>query len=482
MTGPAGRGTLVRVDPVRYIANEGSVTVIDLERGKTAAEILTGLHASALLVTPNRRYVCVANANDDSVSVISTAGDKVVETIPVRLQAQDLFGASPNALAMDASGKTLYICNGTQNAVAVVAFHPSHSKLLGLVPTGWYPGAIVCDPKRQMLYVANIKGTLPDSNYNPKRRGYNSHQHLGTVSLVPIPNKAELKEQTSVVLGNYRRAVEENVFLPARPGVPPRPVPERIGEPSVFKHVIYLIKENRTYDQVMGDVNEGNGDPRLCVFGTHVTPNQHEMVREFVLMDNMYCCGILSADGHEWADSAFATDYMEKSFADFPRSYPDLQDPDDFDAVAYSPAGFIWDNALAHGKTLRNYGEGTVAVKAWKDPNNKTPIKFLDSYRDYVNHTGLIKYGSVPGLESLTPYTMTNDMVGWEMSIPDVYRASEFISELNQFVAKGEMPDLIIMDLPNDHTSGTDPAPPDAGGAGGGQRPCVRSDCRGSQP
>ncbi len=472
LKGWAGRGTVVRVDE-RGVADEGSVSVINLKSGKKVAEIMTGLHSSALLVTPDRRYLCVANANSDTVSVISTASDKVVQTIPVRWQAQDLFGASPNALAMDDSGKTLYVCNGTQNAVAVIAFHPPGSgflglfhksspraKLLGLIPTGWYPGAILYDGHRGKLFVANIKGTLPDRDYDPSHRGYNSHQHLGTISIIPLPDKTQLRQDTRAVVSNYRHAVEATVFAPARPGQPARPVPERIGEPSVFKHIIYFIKENRTYDQVLGDVKEGNGDPQLCTFGERVTPNQHNFVRDFVLMDNMYCCGILSADGHEWADTALATDYMEKSFADFPRSYPDLQDPDDFDAVAYSPAGFIWDDALAHGKTFRDYGEATWDVKAWKDPNNKKPIDFLASYNDFVNHTGLIKYSSVCGIDSIVPYTMTNDMIGWDLAVPDVYRASQFIGELKRFEAEGHMPNLIVMDLPNDHTSGTDPSEP----------------------
>jgi len=475
LTGAAGRGTVVRTDS-RGVASEGSVSVIDLDTGKEVTEILTGLHACALLVTPDGRYVCVANANSDTVSVISTSADKVVETFPVRWQAQDIFGASPNALAMDAAGKTLYVCDGTQNAVAVISFHPGksrilgllpagkpgNSKLAGLIPTGWFPGAIVFDQEREKLYVANIKGTLPDRTYDSTHTGFNSHQHLGTISVIPLPGKSELKSQTVSVLHNYRRAMEENVFLPARLNEPPRPVPERIGEPSVFKHVLYLIKENRTYDQVLGDIKEGNGNPQLCVFGENVTPNQHKIVRDFVLMDNMYCCGILSADGHQWADTALTTDYMEKSFADFPRSYPDLSEPNDFDAVAYSPGGFIWDNALAHGHTFRDYGEGTVAVKKWKDASQKAPIKFLDSYRDFVNHTGFITYSNYPGLLSLAPYMMTNT-VGWEMAIPDVYRAAQFLSEFKEFVAKGNLPNLIVMDLPNDHTSGTDPGYPTPG-------------------
>ncbi|HEV2209029.1 MAG TPA: bifunctional YncE family protein/alkaline phosphatase family protein [Verrucomicrobiae bacterium] len=471
LTGPAGLGTQVRVDPVRNIANEGSVSVVDLDKGVTIAEIMTGLHASALRLSPDQRYLAVANANSDTVTVIATATDRVVETIPVRWQEQDLFGAAPNALDFDSTGRTLYVCNGSQNAVAVVAFRPakakpvragnaktSGSKIVGLIPTGWYPGAIVYDAPRHCVYVANIKGTLPDRAYDPSREGYNSHQHLGTLSFIPVPTQTTLKEQTAVVLRNYRRAVAQNVFLPARAGQAPAPVPERIGEPSVFKHVVYLIKENRTYDQVFGDIKEGNGDPRLCSYPEETTPNQHRMVRDFVLLDNTYCCGILSADGHQWSDTAFATDYMEKSFADFPRSYPDMQELNDFDAVAYASSGFIWDNVLAHGKTFRNYGEGTVAVKYWNN-GRKGKVTYLDCYHDFVNHTGLITYSNFVGIDSLRPYNMTN-IVGWDLEVPDVYRSAQFLSEFNGFVARGDLPNFMVMDLPNDHTSGTDPGRP----------------------
>jgi hypothetical protein len=268
-----------------------------------------------------------------------------------------------------------------------------------------------------------------------------------------------LVEDTKVVFKNYRRAVAENVFAPARTNIAPCPVPERIGEPSVFKHVIYFVKENRSYDQVLGDIKEGNGDPKLCIFGKQVTPNQHKLVNDFVLMDNMYCCSILSADGHQWADSAFATDYMEKMFADFPRSYPDMQDVGDLDALAYSSGGFIWDNALKHGKTLRDYGEATVAVNAWKDPQNSRPLHFLDYYHDFIHHSDLITYSNYPSVASLGPYMMTN-FDGWNLDVPDVFRADRIIGELKQFETNGNLPDLILICLPNDHTSGTDPGSP----------------------
>ncbi|MDB6028806.1 MAG: hypothetical protein JWM68_5029, partial [Verrucomicrobiales bacterium] len=348
VTGPAGRGTTVRVDPIRFIANEGSVSVVDLTSGKVK-EIMVGVHSSALTATPNGRYVCVANAGSDTISVIDVRKDEVIETISLRWHANDIFGASPNALSFDSRGNTLYVCNGSQNAVAAVAFRPGKSKLLGLIPTGWFPGAIVHDGKRSALYVANIKGTLPSNQAK-----YNSHDYVGTLSLISVPGKKELAEHTKVVLRNYRDTVMQEALQPARPNRPALPVPERVGEPSVFKHVVYLIKENRTYDQVLGDVKAGNGNAELCTFGEKVTPNQHKMVHDFVLLDNTYCSGILSADGHQWTDTAFATDYMEKSFAGFPRSYTHGMTEDGVDAMVYSPGGFIWDNALAHGKTFRD--------------------------------------------------------------------------------------------------------------------------------
>jgi hypothetical protein len=223
---------------------------------------------------------------------------------------------------------------------------------------------------------------------------------------------------------------------------------------SVFEHVVYIIKENRTYDQVLGDIPEGNGDPSLCIFGDQITPNQHKMVREFVLLDNTYCSGILSADGHQWSDSAFATDYMEKSFAGFPRSYPDGMEDSDVDALAYAPSGFIWDNAIAQGKSLRVYGEFAITETSWVDPDKKDRLTFLDYYRDFVDQTGLINISSRPAIESLRPH-LNMQTVGWDMDIPDVFRAAQFIKELREYERSGRLPHLIIICLPNDHTSGT---------------------------
>jgi DNA-binding beta-propeller fold protein YncE len=455
VTGPAGQGTLVRVDPVRHIANEGSVSVVDLGSGKVTSEIKTGLHASALAMSPNGRWLVVANAASDNLSVIDSRTDHIVETIWTRQTPADLFGAAPNALVFAKSGRQLYVCNGSQNAVAVVEFSPGKSRLAGLIPVGWYPGALVLDSRRDALCVANIKGIGSTQRIAPgKPVKFNSHNYFGTLSLVPIPGANALKRHTETALRNMRYPLLQAAKLPARPGEPARPVPERAGEPSVFQHVVYIIKENRTYDQVLGDLPTGNGDTSLCVFGTNVTPNQHKMATDFVLLDNTYCSGILSADGHQWSTTAMTTDYMEKSFAGFPRSYPDGMEDTDIDALAYSPTGFIWDNAVAHGKTLRDYGEFAITDKRWADSAKKGKIRFLDHWRDWTNSTKELLVSSRPGVESLRPYLCTNT-VGWDMDVPDVFRASQFIKELREFERQGKFPNLVIICLPNDHTSGT---------------------------
>jgi YVTN family beta-propeller protein len=463
LTGPAGRGTVVKVDPVRYIANEGSVSVIDLREGVVLKNILVHLHSTALALHPNRRYLVCANAASDNLSVIDTRTDEVVETIWTKPNPADLFGASPNALAFDKKGKYLYAANGTQNAVAVIRFLPERSKseFLGLFPVGWFPGAILHDAKRGRLIVANTKA-LPKEMRRDKETGglgFNSHQYTGSLSFVPIPKPADLPKHTAAVWANFHKDKIAQAFLPPRPNQPPRPVPERIGEPSVFKHVVYIIKENRTYDQVLGDIKSGNGDPSLCIFGENVTPNQHRMVRDFVLLDNTYCNGILSADGHQWSTTAFGTDYLEKSFAGWARSYPDGMGEDEADALAYAPSGFIWDNALKHGKTIRDYGEFAMPAVRWSDPKRKGEPDWTACWNEYRNPKGAVIFGSTAAIETLRPHLATQT-VGWNMNVPDQFRADYFIRELKEYEKKGTFPDLILICLPDDHTSGASEGSP----------------------
>lgn len=458
LTGPAGQGTEVRVDPVRHIASEGSVSILDLTGNRPVKEVLTGIHASALAVSPDRRFVVCANAGSDQLSLLDVAREAVVETVWAKHRPSDLFGASPNALAFDDTGKKLFVANGTQNAVAVFDFDPDDkgdTKLEGLIPAGWFPGALAFDARRKSLYVANIKGlpTQPKSR-DDGAKGFNSHQYQGSLSLMPLPATKDLPRLSERVARNYRRGAIDQAALPARKNQPPRAIPERIGEPSLIEHVVYVIKENRTYDQVLGEHKRGRGRADLCTFGKDVAPNQYKLVDQFVLLDNTYCSGLLSADGHQWSTTAFATDYMEKSFADFPRSYPDGMGEGDKDALAYSPAGFLWDNVVAHGKTIRNYGEFMGPKVRWSDNTKKGSPDFLACYRTWKGDSKEVVFESEPSVESIRPFSPTA-YVGWEMTVPDQYRADFIIRELKEFEAKGQYPNLVIICLPNDHTSGT---------------------------
>jgi YVTN family beta-propeller protein len=457
LTAPAGKGTTVLVDSVRYIALAGSVTVIDLASGRLSSEIATGLHTSALALSPGGRYVVAANSGDDTLSVIDTRTDRVVEKIWTRQTPADLFGAQPNALAFAPDGKRLYVCNGTQNAVAVIRFDPGQnaSQAVGLIPVGWFPGAIQFDPGRKMLCVANIKGIGSAKIFGP---GEKSKLHVkdfyGTVSLVRLPGERQLATLTRTALRNMSYPKVAEALLPPRPGQPARPVPERAGEPSRFKHVIYVIKENRSYDQMLGDMPEGNGDTNLCTFGEEHTPNQHKIAREFGLLDNTYCSGVRSADGHQWTDSAIANEYIERQISSgTPRSYPGAKTEDGVDALAWASSGFIWDNALAHGKSFRNYGEWMLTQSGWKDPKRKGGITWRDYWTDFQTGACATQLRSRAGLQSLRPCSNTNT-VGWDLKVPDVVRAAEFIRELRYFETNGELPELVFLFLPNDHTGG----------------------------
>jgi YVTN family beta-propeller protein len=455
-------GTPIRVDPKFGIANHGSVSVLDRAVGswKQSKTIAVGLHPSGLAVSGGRRFLYVANANSDTVSVIDTRTDGVVETIACRPEARLPFGSGSNALALSPDGRTLYVANGTNNAIAVVRLgalalesarpgEAGTSSVLGLIPTGWYPGAIRVSPDGNKLYVANVKGHGSLSQPRATAKGKNSHDHLGSVSIIDVPDDAQLAKYTLEVNANNRLAYSLAGLDRPRPDAKPAVVPERHGEPSLIEHVIYVIKENRTYDQLLGDMQEGNGDPNLVLFGAEVTPNHHALARQFTLFDNFYCSGVLSADGHSWVNEAYVTDYLEKAFGGFTRSYPD----DGSDPLAYPPSGFLWDNALAHKKTVFNFGE-FVSVKY--HPKDATWTAY---YEDFRNGTATVPINVTANIASMAPYTHPH-YPWFPLLVPDVYRAKMFIEELKTYETKGKLPNLVYVTLPCDHTTGTKPGYP----------------------
>jgi YVTN family beta-propeller protein len=454
--------TPIRIDPRTGIANHGTVSVLEKngDQWRQTRTIPVGLHPCGMVLNKSGRLLYVANANSDTVSVVDTKTNQVVETMACRPESRLPFGSGSNALALTPDGRGLYVANGTNNCIAWLSLgqealdnpsadSPRESRVKGLIPTGWYPGAILLSQDGKQMFVANIKGHGSLHQPRPVEKGRRSHDHLGTVSMIGVPDATQLAQYTQEVNANNRLAYSLAGLEKPRTESKPVPVPRRHGEPSLFKHVIYIIKENRTYDQVFGDIKEGNGDPNLVLFGEKITPNHHALAREFTLFDNFYCSGVLSADGHSWVNEAYVTDYLERAFGGFTRSYPD----DGSDPLAYPSSGFLWDNALARKKTLRVYGEFVNLDYA---PKGTT---WTDIYHDYKNGINNVKITIRSNLQSLAPYT--HPRYPWfPLLAPDVYRARLFIDDLKAFEKEGDMPNLIYLTLPCDHTDGTKPGYP----------------------
>ncbi|GAA3985752.1 bifunctional YncE family protein/alkaline phosphatase family protein [Mucilaginibacter dorajii] len=458
------------IDPKTGATALGSVTVMGLEKGELIKEIPVGLHPNAIISDSNESFIYVANGNSDMVSVISAAGLQNIGSIDVKLNPgkKSYIGDTPNALAISADGNTLYVANGLDNAVAVVKLGAKHatngtgsSQVAGFIPTEAYPGGLAVDGNN--LYVTNLEGegSRIGSNEMGKNGGddepgggkvnaYNSHHQRATVSIIPIPLTSTLKEYTKKVQSlnlSFRQQIAQ--LLP-RKNVPARPMPERIGEPSVFQHVLYIIKENRTYDQVLGDMPEGNGEKSLCIYGDSITPNQHNIARNFLLLDNYYASGKCSAEGHQWTDAGMVTDYVEKSVRSWFRSYPHVQE----DALVYDGNGFIWNNAADHGKTVRIYGEA-CAVHF----DNK--LSWSNIYNDYQAGKSFA-FKNTSTISRVRPMLSQNFPGSDEHKINEQLRASAFIKELNDYEKKpgDQLPQLMIMSLAADHTVGIRPGFP----------------------
>jgi YVTN family beta-propeller protein len=451
-----------KVDPQNGATREGTVSVLDPKTGVVLKEIVVGLHPNDIITSADEKYVFVANANSDLVSTISTLTDEVTETISVRLSAENnpFWGDSPNGLGLSKDGQVLYVANGMDNALAVIELGKNSggnssekdSEIEGFIPTGAYPGAVAVTSKNQ-LFVANIEAEgakIPSQTKGPTKLSYNSHKQMASVSAIQVPDEKQLKAFTKKVEESnqlFRLALLEK--LP-RKNVKPVCVPERIGEPSVFKHVLYIIKENRTYDQVLGDMKKGDGDSTLTIFGKQVTPNTHQLCDEYLLLDNFYASGKCSAEGHQWTDASIVTDYIEKDVRAWIRSYPHVQE----DALVYAPTGFIWDNALKHGKKTRIYGEAS-------SPEFDNKHTWTTIYNGFLNHEKFEfknKTTIKPVEAILSPtYPSFNDH-----RIPDVLRAQTFIQELKAYeqMEGDQLPELMVMALPNDHTAGTRPGLP----------------------
>ena len=457
-------GTPVRVSRATDAALRGSITLIDT-RSLAARELLVGRHPAGAVFSADGRTATVANASDDSLSVVDTVACRVRRTISLRPAEDPGFGQMPTDIAARDDGRSLWVACGGANAIALV--DPSAKEpMRGLVPAAWYPIALASRGDR--LVVASAKGT--GSRARRANGAFGVHDSVGVLQFLRAGDVRDLPALTRQVAANNRWGRE----LPPRKGVAPLPVPERVGEPSVFRHVVYIIKENHTYDVTLGDMPEGNGDPSLCLFGQEVTPNQHALARQWVLLDNAYTSGTNSADGHQWVASCVANAYMEQNYASYARSYP----YDGGDPLAYSPEGFLWNAAARRRASVRVYGEfvnrpeivdtgrpaaedlgGRGADRGTLSPASRRAPTWSELWADYRSGGRRFAIRARTDLAALRPHLHPR-FIGFPSIVSDQWRADQFLADLRDWERTGRMPALCMLLLPNNHTAGTTPGMP----------------------
>lgn len=400
------------------------------------AEIAVGDNPNDMCIS-KKGFLFVCNANDNSVSVINLLTKKVIETLNCALYPNSPSGSTTNGAALSEDEKTLYVANADNNCLAVFdVSKPGTSHGKGFIPTGWYPTCVKVVGKK--VFVANGKGFTSMANpYGPnpsvkdqkvtfeggdKSKPINVQYigglFIGTMSVIDIPSEKQLGKYSQEVYQNTPYIKEKESIVDGRKG---NPIPTKTGSPSPIKYVFYIIKENRTYDQVLGDMKEGNGDPSLVLFGENVTPNQHKLAKEFVLLDNFYCDGEVSADGHNWSMGAYATDYLEKNWVTSYGGRGGTYDAEGTREIANNKGGFIWNYAKRAGISYRTYGE------------------FADDYKP-----------NIPVLKDhFCPY-----YTSWDQHVRDTTRVGQWKKEFDSLVAKNALPHLNTLRLINDHTEG----------------------------
>jgi YVTN family beta-propeller protein len=444
--------------------NEGSVSIIDIATGKPENELLLGLHPTAI-IKDNAGNLYITNGNSDYVSVVNAGEEKVMDSIPTGLFGSNYhyYGSSPDALSIDTNTNILYVANAMDNAIAVIQLNKKNDsipwQLKGYIPTEAYPAGIVI--LKNKLYVANLEAKGSEilkarnefkDNHGQPEDAYTIHEERASLSVIKIPDQKKLDDYTNDVkkMNLVNRTVAS--FGAPDKNALPKPMPDRLGEPSLFRHVIYIIKENKTYDEVFGDIKKGRGDEYLCLYGENITPNEHRLVNDFVLLDNYYASGKSSAEGHQWTDAAMVSDYVERNVRAWFRSYPHRQD----DALVYNKNGFIWNDAMDHGKKVRIYGEACLT-------HYDTRMRWIDIYHSYINHDSLDLYNTTT-IGRIRPIISLHYPDCENITFTDQLRATIFINEFKKFEEEpgDSLPDLMVLSLPDDHTAGTSegfPAP-----------------------
>lgn len=404
-----------------------SVAVVDPERGVVERRIPVGDHPCDLVDSRDGARLFVANANHNTVSVVDVAAGRTSETIVTSVDPRAPTGSTPNAVALDRTGSRLVVANADNNCLAVVDIsRPGRSRPLGFLPVGWYPTAVAVDAASGTIVVTNGKGRGSwATNLAPPDTGgwcgYLSYPLLGRggLSIIADPDERALAKGSKQVLAN----------MPAAPGEKPKrakdcPIPASPGRKSPIKYVFYIFKENRTYDQVMGDIAKGNGDAKLCIFGDNVSPNHHAIANEFVLLDNTYVEADGSSDGHNWGMAAYSTDYVTKSAGTNP-----VYDYEGGNPLSAPSGGYLWDAAARAGVSYRSYGEYVFNPA---DPRD-TVVASVDGLRGHI----------APRYR------------GYDTDYSDLDRYAAWLEEFDRYDRDGGLPQLSIIRLPNDHTTGT---------------------------
>ena len=429
------------------------------------ATVAVGLHPSGLAWDDKHQRLYIANSNSDSISVVDTATNQLLETISLQPFMKKVAGVSPESIALSSDHATLYAACAGINAVAVIDLGTPRARVKGFIPTGWYPNDVTVSPDGRTIAVSTLLGVGSGWNslnllardrrdgmkpeLNMKRRYV--HADRGTIHVIPVPDEDELSRYTLAVAEDNHMSLPSDfpvadVRRKPNPAAAPQPVPARLGEPSTIDHVVYIIKENRSYDQYFGSLGKGNGDPSLDTYNDDVIPNQRKLARDYVLLDNFYANGGNSADGHQWVTQATETDYTYWPGYNG-RSYPKNGD----DPLAFAGSGFLWDQLVAHHKTFADFGEyvGEIGAK-----NGDYRARLLDEYKQDGDFA--TTFHTKAPIARLNQY-LVPDFPAYSLSIPDVVRARIFLRHLKGWEDTGSMPNLVMIQLPSDHTEGTNP-------------------------
>ena len=473
-------GTEIVADPVVGAAITGTVSVVDLASMTVIATISTGLHPTGMAFYGEN--LLVANTYSDTISVINTATNVVTRTIdlalPIGVPGQGpAYGAAPNSIAVDGTKGIAYVALYNANAIAVVDLSKgATSPVMGMIPVAYAPSSVVLDTANNTLLVANDKGIGTRLSYECDYGvcDYNTHQDNGTVSIVPVPDSGTLQAMTKQVIENNHWDLTQNIESASggNPKTKPVAIPAKIGDPSLIKHVFLIVRENRTYDQILGDVAAGNGDASLAVFGfsppTYLdTPNVHALVTRFPLFDNFYDPSRQSADGHQWITEAMAPYADDIQSPDWVRSYPGGNAGD---ALAYQNKGFLFSEAAAAGLSVKIYGE-YVENDTFLQPNGSTSEpSWSQFYADSQcfeggpdcappgtpGETTLYYQNTVQAHSSLPAVYdhLIKNFPQFDLGIPDQFRVDLWVQDFNNDVAAGTVPALSILWIMCDHTGG----------------------------